>query len=193
MNIGIFSGSFNPVHNGHVALAAHLARHAGLDQIWMLVSPLNPLKRGREQASAKARYEMLELALSDTPGLRASDYELSLPSPTYTCNTLKSLSADYPEHRFALIIGADNMEVFQNWRNWQFILDNYRIIVYPRPGSDIEHLKQIYRDKMEVVTAPEFDISSTMIRDKVMAGEDISGLVHPDVEQYIKSHGLYQK
>ena len=191
MNVGIFSGSFNPVHNGHVALADYLLRHTDLDEIWMLVSPQNPLKNPG-MADAHVRYEMLRLALKDYSGLVASDYELHLPVPTYTCNTLRNLAADFPQHRFALIMGADNMLVFDRWRDYKYILDNHRIIVYPRPGSDLRKVNRCFRGRMEIVRAPLHNISSTMVRNLVAEGGDIAKLVNTDVADYINIHGLYK-
>ena len=190
--VGIFSGSFNPVHNGHVALASYIVSHSNLDELWMLVSPQNPLKTGREQVDAWQRVEMLKLALKDYyPIIKASDYELSLPTPTYTYETLQQLSQDFPDCRFSLIIGADNMLVFKRWFRWQDIITKYRIIVYPRNDIDMYQMQQEFDNRMDIIEAPLFNISSTMIRNKVAHGEDISQYVDTEVANYIKKHHLY--
>ena len=138
MKIGIYSGSFNPIHKGHTALADYLLRNADLDEIWLVVSPHNPLKDEKTLISDRDRLQMAQLAVEDFPQLKVSDVEFSLPKPSYTFQTLDFLSKKYPENKFSLIIGADNLVVFDKWKNYRYLLDNYRIIVYPRKNFDVD-------------------------------------------------------
>ncbi len=138
MNIGIYGGSFNPVHFGHVGLVRWVVEHTDLDEVWMMVSPNNPLKDSRILADERVRLEQVREAVGDIPGVRVSDFEFSLPRPTYTANTLRALSRTYPEHTFTLIIGEDNLAIFTQWREWQYILSHFRLFVYPRHSSSAE-------------------------------------------------------
>ena len=132
MKIGIYGGSFNPVHFGHVGLAKWVIEHTDLDELWLLVSPNNPLKSAKILAPEEERLAGLREAIKDIPGLVASDFEFHLPRPSYTANTLRELQKAYPEHAFTLIIGEDNIGIFDQWREWEYILENFRIFVYPR-------------------------------------------------------------
>ena len=166
--IGIFGGSFNPIHCGHIALARQLRTAARLDEVWLMVSPQNPLKQGSTELIADhLRYNMACLALQGEEGIVASDYELHLPRPSYTWNTLQHLSRDYPSRTFLLIMGGDNWAYFERWRHWKDILRHYEVVVYPRdqhPGT---------------VDVPLLDVSSTEIRQRVRTARPITGLV-PD-------------
>jgi len=182
MTIGIFGGSFNPVHNGHIALAQALVERHIVDEVWLTLSPLNPLKSHPEELVADSlRLEMLKLACNGIKGLKVCDIELSMPRPSYTIDTLAALSSAYPAHRFRLIIGSDNMLIFDKWKDHKRILQQYKPIVYPRPG---------YLCK-EVIDLPMHDISSTRIREAIQAGRDISSYVPVDVANFIKQHRLY--
>jgi nicotinate-nucleotide adenylyltransferase len=172
---GIFGGSFNPIHNGHISLAQQLKEKAGLDEVWLMVSPQNPLKQNEDLLDDEKRLEMVRLALEGKKGLIASDYEMHLPKPSYTWNTLQALSKDYPEREFVLMIGGDNWDLFDKWYHAEDIKQNYEIIVYTRtPGE------------------PGFiDISSTNIRQRVKEGKGIKRLVPKAVADYIRKEGLY--
>ena len=177
--IGIFGGSFNPIHNGHIALARYLRQTAGLDEVWLMVSPLNPLKRQADLLDDEQRLKLAQTALQGVEGIMASDYEMHLPRPSYTWNTLQALSHDYPDSEFVLLIGGDNWERFGRWYHWKDILRNHRVVVYPRspyPGT---------------VELPLIDVSSTEIRRRVRVGQSIDGLVPEQVAAYIKKRGLY--
>ena len=174
---GIFGGSFNPIHNGHIALAQAVLKQCGLDEVWLMVSPQNPLKRNdSDLLDDSLRYEMAQRALEGVEGVRACDYEFHLPKPSYTWNTLQHLSKDYPNDTFILLIGGDNWARFERWRHWKDILWHHDVIVYPRD----EHIGTI--------DVPLLDVSSTEIREKVRAGESIEGMVPGSiilmVEQY---------
>lgn len=167
MKTGIFGGSFNPIHNGHIALAKAALEQCGLDEVWLMVSPQNPLKQETDLLADNLRYEMVQQALQGVEGIVASDYEFHLPKPSYTWNTLQHLSKDYPECQFTLIIGGDNWAHFERWRHWQDILRHYDVAVYPRDQY------------IGTFDAPLLDVSSTEIRQRIAKGEDIQGLV-PD-------------
>jgi len=168
MKIGIYGGSFNPVHFGHVGLAQWVIEHTDLDELWLLVSPNNPLKEADTLAPEEQRLEGVRQAIKDIPGLVASDFEFSLPRPSYTANTLRALQRTYPQHDFTLVIGEDNLAIFDRWREYEYILQNFRIFVYPRHGSEksqILNLKSQMAKNIEfLASAPYFDISSTELR-----------------------------
>lgn len=189
--IGIFGGSFNPVHCGHIALARHLLTSLELDEIWFVVSPLNPFKADANDLLAdEERYQLTTMALADEPGLKASDCEMHLPRPSYMWNTLSHLSERYPNARFTLLIGADNWLAFDRWANSQRIIDNYRIAVYPRPGYTIDATTM--PPSVTAVQAPLYPISSTEIRQRVAHGLSIEDMVPPSilplVERYYGNH-----
>ena len=135
MQIGIYGGSFNPVHFGHVGLVKWVAEHTDLDEVWMMVSPNNPLKDSRELADEQVRLAGVRKAIEGIPHVVASDFEFHLPRPSYTANTLRALAAAYPQHTFSLIIGEDNLRILPRWREWEYIVSHYRIFVYPRRGA----------------------------------------------------------
>ena len=191
--VGIFCGSFNPIHNGHVALADYIARNSDLDEVWLVVSPLNPLKRTIADTLApnEQRLDMVRLALRSCERLFASDIEFSLPLPNYTINTLNALKSKYPETDFSLIIGADNLALFERWKDSDVIMSNFDMLVYPRPGVDLDSLMQKYPKVRVLENAPLHDVSSTEIRRRISSGESVSGLVNPEVEEYIRDNNLY--
>ena len=174
--IGIFGGSFNPIHCGHIALAQAVQKQCGMDEVWLMVSPQNPLKQQADLLDDNLRLELAQKALEGVEGVCASDYEFHLPKPSYTWNTLHQLSEDYPDCEFFLLIGGDNWAHFERWRQWKDILRNYDVIVYPRdeyPGT---------------IDVPLLDVSSTEIRQKVRAGECISGLVPETIEKLVQTY-----
>ncbi len=174
--IGLFGGSFNPIHNGHIALARQLRELAGLDEVWLMVSPQNPLKQGSSDLlDDRLRYLMARVALHGEQGVSASDYELHLPKPSYTWNTLQHLEKDYADTTFTLLIGGDNWANFHRWYRADNILRNHQIVVYPRRGSDTG-LNPLPHN-VTIVNTPLLDISSTEVRQRVRRGEDITGCV----------------
>lgn len=190
MNIGIFSGSFNPIHIGHLMLANYIVEYTDIKQVWFLVSPHNPLKQEGELSDEYIRLEMAKLALENYRKLRVSDFEFHLPKPSYTINTLDALKEKYPEHDFTLIIGADNWVVFESWREYEKILANYRIKIYPRLGSHTE-IPDKWKHSVEVVNSPIVDISSTFVRDSIEAGKNMRAFLPERVYDYIFDEGLY--
>lgn len=170
--IGIYGGSFNPVHFGHIGLAKWVIGHTDLDELWLLVSPNNPLKPAGMLAPEEERLAAVREAIKDIPGVKASDFEFSLPRPSYTADTLRALQNTYPDYEFTLVIGEDNLAIFSRWREYEYILRNFRIFVYPRHGSEpssnlqtIEFSNDVKPKEIVLLTsAPYFDISSTEIR-----------------------------
>lgn len=178
-SIAIFGGSFNPIHYGHIALAQAVLRQCKIDEVWLMVSPQNPLKsKDPELLDDQKRLLMAQKALEGIKGVVACDYEFHLPKPSYTWNTLQHLSSDYTDYNFKLLIGGDNWAHFQRWRHWKDILRQYGVVVYPRDGHP------------GTVDFPLLPVSSTMIRQKAKTGENLSGLVPdtivPLVEEYYK-------
>ena len=188
MKIGIFSGSFNPIHLGHTRLAAFIRQQAGVDEVWLMVSPNNPLKAASGLMDEKMRYHLAELATAELEGIRPSDFELHLPRPSYTINTLEQLTAAYPQHQFSLIIGSDNMAIFHKWKDWQRILALYPIIVYPREGDDLAALKQLYPMMHVIEGAPLLNISATEIRAHLQDDTLLREWLHPDVATCLRMH-----
>lgn len=185
--IGIFGGSFNPIHCGHIALARHLLTSVGLDEIWFVVSPLNPFKtEATDLLPDDIRYRLTAMALADDPRLKASDCELHLPRPSYMWNTLSHLSERYPNARFTLLIGADNWLAFDRWAHSQSIIDHYRIAVYPREGYTLDQVSM--PPTVMAVSSQLYPLSSTLIRRRVSLGQSIEGMVPdsilPLVERY---------
>lgn len=190
MKIGIYGGSFNPIHRGHIGLARQILRKARLDEVWFLVSPLNPFKQGdADLLDDQTRYELTRKALAYEPQLIASDYEFHLPRPSYSWDTLQALSRDYPQHEFVLIIGADNWVAFHRWRHAQDILRHYRIIVYPREGSPVDAAS--LPENVTLVQTRLYNISSTDIRQRIREGRAVRRLLPTNV--YFEAVEAYQK
>jgi len=186
---GIFGGSFNPIHCGHVALAKALLGQAGIEEVWLMVSPHNPLKDERGLLDDHRRLEMARLALQDEPHIKASDFEMGLPTPSYTWNTLQALRHRYPDRQFALIIGSDNWLVFDKWYRHDDLVRQFPIVVYPRREAAIDP-SQLPRG-VTLVEAPLHDVSSTEVRRRLQTGQSISGLVPDAVAEYIQRNQLY--
>jgi len=192
MRIGIFGGSFNPIHIGHIELARELQQSGLVDELWLLVSPLNPLKQGNPDiASYDDRLEMARLALKDDEHIHVSDFESHLPIPSYTYTTLQELKKSYPDDEFHLVIGADNWANFSNWYRGEDIIKEFHILMYARPGweIDVESLPAT----VTLVNTHLYDMSSTLVRQRTAHGMSLSGMVPSEVEEYIISHKLYKK
>jgi len=172
---GLFGGSFNPIHNGHIALAKYLQQKAGLSEVWLMVSPQNPLKQQADLLDDDQRMALTQTAIQGIEGIKASDYEMRLPRPSYTWNTLQALSHDYPDREFVLLIGGDNWAHFERWYHWKDILRHYRIVIYPRNNT------------AGTVDAPLLDISSTDIRRRVRSGQSIAGLVPDNIIKQVEA------
>ena len=198
MKTGLFFGSFNPVHIGHTAIANYFVEYAGLREVWFVVSPHNPLK---ERASLLAEYHRLELvrlALEDDPRFRASDIEFRLPKPSYTIDTLAYLTEKYPKREFVLIMGGDNLVTLHKWKNFEELVRRYKIVVYPRKGSDTGTLhpsleKLIPKARISVTEAPEMEISSSFLRRAIREGKDMRFFFREPVWKYIRDMHFYEK
>ena len=191
MRIGIYGGSFNPIHKGHTELARAIVEQGCVDELWMLVSPLNPLKQDEttDIAEYAHRLRMAELATEGIDGVRVSDFESHLPLPSYMVTTLGELDKAYPEHEFVLVIGADNWERFPRWYHADEILAHYPILIYRRPGCTFDETS--LPSTVQVVTTPLYDISSTDIRTSARRGRLLRRWLDPKVANYIKRHKLY--
>ena len=182
-SIGIFGGSFNPIHIGHLALANYLCEYGDLSEVWFMVSPQNPLKKNTKLWDDELRLELVHLAIKDYPKFKICDIEFHLPRPSYTINTLNALKAKYPDKEFTLIIGADNWQLFPHWRSADEIISQYKVLIYPRPGFMVnaEELPSTIR----LVNTPQLEISSTFIRESLEAGKDVRYFLHPKVWERI--------
>lgn len=185
---GIYGGSFNPIHLGHVRLAKALADSRLVDEVWLLVSPQNPFKVDAQLMDDEVRLHMARLAVADVPGVEVCDREFRLPRPSYMFHTLQALSREHPDREFVLVIGADNWERFPRWYRSRDILSGYRIIIYPRPGFVLPHVPE----GVIVADTPLYDISSTDIRRRIANDPDYAGEgLPPVVWQAIREKGLY--
>ena len=181
--VGIFGGSFNPIHTGHIALAKSLCEKAGLDEVWFMVSPMNPFKKtATDLLDDHLRLEMVEKALEKEPQLKACDYEFRLPKPSYTWHTLQAISQEFTDIEFTLLIGGDNWAVFDKWYHHEDILAHYPIVVYPRQGSSVGKVPE----GVTIVETPLLNISSTEIRQRIKEGKSIKGMVPESIEELVK-------
>lgn len=173
--VGIMGGSYNPVHNGHIAIAKSVLQSGMVDEVWLMVSPRNPLKQQSELMPDEERLDKVRRAVSSLPHIEACDIEFGLPTPSYTYLTMRYLREAFPDRRFALVIGADNWERFPLWRNHEELLEKHQLIVYPRKGSTVDCAE--LPDNVSYLDLPLLDISSTEIRERIARGEDVSTLV----------------
>lgn len=172
---GIYGGSFNPIHNGHIAIARAMLDCGAVDEVWLMVSPQNPLKQSADLLDEQLRLDMTRRATADIPCVTACDYEFHMPRPSYMWHTLQSLSRDYPDREFTLLIGADNWQVFDRWYHADDIIAHYPIRIYPRRGYDIE--ASTLPQNVKLVDTGLYDVSSTMVRERIRRGEDVSQLI----------------
>ncbi|MGL1885636.1 MAG: nicotinate (nicotinamide) nucleotide adenylyltransferase [Reichenbachiella sp.] len=190
MKVGLFFGSFNPIHVGHMIIAQTMIESGELDELWFIISPQNPMKKNKNLLHEFDRLDMVEASIVDNPKMKAIDIEFGMSKPSYTVKTLAVISEKYPDHQFKLIIGEDNLSNFHKWKNHEEILKHHKLLVYPRPNSK-EH-KLVVNTNIEMVDAPMIDISATFIRSKIKKGHSIKYLVPPEVGFYIESKKLYQ-
>ena len=188
--IGVYSGSFNPIHTGHLKLAEFLIDNLIVDEVWFVVSPCNPLKKQEDLLDEYIRLDMLMLAIGLHKSFKASDIEFTMPVPSYSIDTLHQLTIHHPDFQFTLIIGSDNALVFDKWKNHKELLEEYPILVYPRKGYDFAEVATKY-PQMQLLNTPFYDISSTQIRDSIVQKKDVSLWLHPSVLQFIKENNLY--
>ena len=193
MNIGLYFGTFNPIHNGHMAIANHMVEFSGLDEVWMVVTPHNPFKKKTSLLEDNHRYQLVQIATEEYPKLKPSNIEFKLPQPNYTVNTLVHISEKYPQHTFNLIMGEDNLKSFHKWKNYKVILEQHDIYVYPRivKGEKIQTQFENH-PKIHKVDAPIMEISSTFIRKAIADKKNISALLPCNVWRYIDEMNFYK-
>ncbi len=182
---GIFGGSFNPIHKGHIAIAETICNKKLVDELWIMVSPQNPLKSKKELFDDSFRLQLAKIATKNFPQMQVSDFEYHLPRPSYTYHTLKELRKKYPDREFVLIIGADNWENFTKWYKYDSLLRENNFIIYPRKGFTVD--SKDLPSNVHYLEMPLYDISSTEIRNKITKKEDISNLVDPEIEKEIRT------
>lgn len=190
-NTGLYFGSFNPVHVGHLIIANHMKEYGGLNEVWFIISPQNPLKKKGGLLDDHHRLAMVQIAVEDNPSFKASSVEFSLPRPSYTIHTLSVLTEKYPDRVFSLIMGSDNLQTLGKWKNYEAILDSYRIMVYPRPGSDGGEFRE--HPAVQWIDAPLMQISSTFIRESVRKGKSVRYLLPEPVHEYLTEMHFYKK
>lgn len=197
MKVGLFFGSFNPVHVGHMVLANYMLAYTELDQVWFVVSPHNPLKKKSSLLNERHRLQLVTLAIGDNVKLKASDIEFHISQPSYTVNTLAHLKEKYPNTNFVLIMGEDNLENFHKWKNFEEILKYYELYVYPRVDKEaaraIIHPEILHHPAVKRIAAPVIEVSSTAIRQAIQDKKDVRYFVPERVWEYIKEMHFYEK
>ncbi|MCK8140620.1 nicotinate (nicotinamide) nucleotide adenylyltransferase [Flavobacterium sp. I-SCBP12n] len=193
MKIGLYFGTFNPIHIGHLIIANHMAEYSDLDQIWMVVTPHNPLKKKSTLLDDSHRLQMVHLASEDFLKIKPSDIEFKLSQPNYTINTLAHLQEKYPNYEFSLIMGEDNLKSLHKWKNYEVILEHYQIYVYPRISEESENLELKNHPKIHLIDAPVVEISSTFIRENIKKGKNVQPLLPNKVWEYIDHNNFYKK
>lgn len=190
MKIGLFFGSFNPVHVGHMVIANYMLEFTELDEIWFIVSPHNPLKEKRSLLAAHHRLQLVREAIGENKRMKASNIEFKLPQPSYTINTLIYLKEKYPQHNFVLLVGSDNLKSFHKWKNHEQILEQNELYVYPRSSTGGDKLS--IHPNIRVVTAPLMEISSSFIREAIKNKKDVRYMMPGEVWKYIKEMHFYE-
>lgn len=190
MRIGLYFGSFNPIHTGHLIIANHVRQHTDLSQVWFVVSPQNPLKPSAALLNEYHRLALVQLAIDDEPGLKATDIEFKLPRPSYTADTLAYLQEKYLQHEFSIIMGSDSFQNLSKWKNPEYIFKHHTIYVYKRPGINVD--QEAVTGSVQVLDAPLLEISATHIRNNIKAGKSIRFLVPDKVKEEIEKNGYYR-
>ena len=189
--VGLFFGSFNPIHIGHLAIANYILAYTDMDELWFVVSPHNPFKKKQNMLPENDRLHLVNLAIEDHAAYRSCDVEFRMPKPSYTADTLARLTDKYPQRKFALIMGSDNLEQFHKWKNSEAITAHFHRYIYPRPETAPHLLEHI--PNATVVDAPLMDISSTFIRQAIADGKDVPFYMHKKVYQYVREMHFYEK
>ncbi len=192
MKVGLYFGSFNPIHIGHLVIANHLAEHSDLDQVWFVVTPHSPFKKKRSLLDNYQRLEMVYRATKDYTKLKPCDIEFSLPQPNYTINTLVYLQEKYPDYEFSLIMGQDNLKSFHKWKNYEVILENHHIYVYPRISNGQIETQFDNHDKIHTIDAPIMELSSTMIRHAIKENKNVQPMLPQHVWEYLDEMNFYK-
>ncbi|MCL4131438.1 UNVERIFIED_CONTAM: hypothetical protein GTU68_059060 [Idotea baltica] len=192
MKVGLYFGSFNPIHIGHLVIANYMAEHSDLEQIWFVVTPHNPFKKKASLLDNHQRLEMVYRATKDYKKLKPSDIEFSLPQPSYTINTLTYLQEKYPKKVFSLIMGEDNLKSFHKWKNYELILENHHIYVYPRISNGHIETQFDGHEKIHTVNAPIMELSSTYIRNAIKDGVNVKPMLPEHVWEYLDTMNFYK-
>lgn len=191
--IGLFFGSFNPIHIGHLILANYILENSDMDELWFVVSPQNPFKDKKSLLNDHNRLDMVQLAVKNYPNMRASNVEFSLPKPSYTIDTLTYLHEKYPDYSFSLIMGEDNLKSLHKWKNADILIKNHHIIVYPRvfegEKKDPEYLQH---ENISLIKAPVIELSATEIRNMIKNGKNVRPMLPPEVFEYLDGSNFYQ-
>jgi nicotinate-nucleotide adenylyltransferase len=193
MKIGLFFGSFNPIHIGHLIIADYFLKYSDLNKIWFVISPHNPFKKKESLLADYHRFAMVNLAIEDNNAFKASDVEFKLPQPSYTINTLNHLNSLYPKHEFALIMGEDNLITFDKWKDYKNILENYKLYVYRRKNYNLQNLSFINNKNIIQIDTPLIEISASVIRQSIKNKKDMRYMLPAKVYDYIKEMHFYEK
>lgn len=190
--IGLFFGSFNPIHIGHLILANYILEHSDMEELWFVVSPQNPFKDKKSLLKDHNRLDMVQLAIKNYPKMRASNVEFALPIPSYTIDTLTYLKEKYPNYSFSLIMGEDNLTNFHKWKNYELILKNHQIIVYPRIFGEEKKVDYLEHENIHQITAPIIELSATEIRNMIKTGKNTRPMLPPEVFEYLDGSSFYK-
>jgi len=192
MKIGLYFGTFNPIHVGHLTIGNHMAENSGLNQVWFVITPHSPFKKKSSLLDNNHRYQMVDRAVEDYSKLRASDIEFNLPQPNYTINTLTYLEEKYLDYEFALIMGEDNLKSFHKWKNYELILERHHIFVYPRISDGKAKTRFDKHPKIHFINSPIMQISSTFIRKAIKEGKNIRPMLPENVWSYLDEMNFYK-
>ncbi|MDI9256034.1 nicotinate (nicotinamide) nucleotide adenylyltransferase [Flavobacterium sedimenticola] len=193
MKIGLYFGTFNPIHIGHLIIANHMAEYSDLEQVWMVVTPHNPLKQKNTLLDDYQRLHLVRLATEDYPKIKPSDIEFKLPQPNYTVNTLAHLMEKYPKHQFSLIMGEDNLKSLHKWKNYEYILEHHDIYIYPRVSEEADNFQFKDHPRIHWIDAPIVEISSTFIRENIKNKKNVRPLLPDSVWAYVDHNNFYKK
>ena len=192
LKVGLYFGTYNPIHIGHLAIANYMVEFTDIDQLWFVVSPQNPFKKKHNLLDDYQRLEMVHRAIEGDDRLRASNIEFNLPKPSYTADTLAYLKDQHPDYEFVILIGSDNLENFHRWKNHEAILENYGVLVYPRPGFDPQKV-QVHKNIVLAEEAPLMEISASFIRKAIHEGKDVRHFLPPRTWEYLEEMNFYRK
>lgn len=193
MNVGLYFGTFNPIHVGHLIIANHMVENSDLDEVWLVVTPHNPFKNKRTLLDNHHRFELAMLATEKYPKIKPTNIEFDLPQPNYTVHTLVHIAEKYPQHKFSLIMGEDNLKSFHKWKNYATILEHHAIFVYPRISEGKTATRFDEHPKIQTIESPIIQISSTHIRKGIKAGKNIEPMLPEAVWKYIDYMNFYRK